>query len=776
MGGSKNPELDKIPQERQERIVDLGTEEAFRSMLDALFVEKGKDMEYSRFLESKKKQVMPVGFDIEESDLPSVLFDFQRKLVRWAVKRGRAAVFAGTGLGKTIVQCAWANIIAKNTLIVCPLAVAEQTIAEAKDKLDLTVEFCERPRKKDGLWITNYEKLKHFVGSGYGAMVLDESSILKGIDSKTKALLIENFTHIPYRLCCTATPSPNDIAELANHAEFLGIARRQEMLSQFFVHDSEQSASGGWRLKGHAQSAFWEWVASWAMFVRSPSDIDCDDGPFILPPLNVSTEVVDTTFIPEGELFPRMVNGITGRSQARKISLDDRVERAAEIIDASSEQWLVWCWLNEEGQKLHKLLENSVLIEGSTPDEKRIQYAYEWQAGQKKTLISKVSIFGFGMNWQFCHNILYLGINDSYEAWHQSTRRCWRFGQKSPVNVVVITSKAEMTVLENVRRKETDNATLMDAVIAANKSIQLEELMNLKREETTYQTAEETGENWRVLLGDCIERIKEIEDESIGLTVSSPPFSHLYVYSNSDRDLGNSGNYQQFFQHMDYLIPELLRVTQKGRRCCFHVQQITTTLVHHGVIGLLDFRGDMIRTFVKHGWIYDGEIVIDKDPQASAIRSKSKGLTFVQKNKDSSWSRPALADFVLLFRKDGENEKPIKTNVTNEEWIQFARPIWYNIKETETLNGREARENKDERHIAPLQLGTIERCVRLWSNPGDVVFDCFNGIGSTGYIALKFGRKYLGIELKESYYKKAVENLKRAEMDANAMNLFGLSN
>lgn len=741
---------------------DIGTEAGIRTMLEVMFLTPSQ-REYQCFLQSKQHIVQPVGFAMQKEELPSILFDFQKTLVQWSIRRGRAAIFAGTGLGKTLIQLAWAAHMGKRVLIVCPLAVAQQTIEEAHSKLGITVTFCSTPQNEDGIWITNYQKLHKFAGSAYDAIVLDESSVLKDVDAKTRKLLIEEFTHIPFRLCCTATPSPNDITEIGNHAEFLGVAKRQEMLSQFFVHDSAKSANtGGWRIKGHAEDAFWRWVATWAMFVRQPSDIGGDDTLFQLPSLSIQNEIVDSTFIPEGELFPRLVRGISGRTSARKISLSDRVERAASLITASDEQWLVWCWLNEEGQRLHRELKDSVLIEGKTPEEQRIDNALAWQRGEKRVLISKASQFGKGMNWQHCHNILYLGLSDSFEEWFQSIRRCWRFGQRHPVYVTVVTSKAEMIVVENIKRKEQETTRLMDAVIAVNKSVQLEELMGTTQEKETYKIADAHGGNWKLLLGDSVERIKEIESDSVGLTISSPPFATLYTYSNSDRDMGNSRNYGEFFHHMDFLVPELLRVTKSGRRACIHVQQITTTLVHHGVIGLLDFRGDIIRSFVKHGWIYDGEITVDKNPQVAAVRTHSKGLAFQQKEKDSSWLRPCLADYIILFRKDGENPEPIKSDITNEEWIEFAHPVWYGIKETETLNTAEAKDNKDERHICALQLGVIYRCLRLWSNPGDLLFDPFAGIGSTGYMALRHGRKSLGIELKESYFRTNAANLTSA--------------
>jgi len=277
-----------------------------------------------------------------------------------------------------------------------------------------------------------------------------------------------------------------------------------------------------------------------------------------------------------------------------------------------------------------------------------------------------------------------------------------------------------------------------------------------------YSETEESGDGWTLKMGDCVRRVREIDDSSVHFTLFSPPFASLYTYSASEHDIGNSRGYEQFFEHFRYLVPELLRVTKPGRRCAVHVQQVTTTKATHGVIGWRDFRADVVKLFVSQRWVYDGEVVIDKDPQAQAIRTKSKALMFVQKNKDSSWCRPAMADYILLFRHPAENELPVVPDVTNEEWILWARPIWYGIRESDTLNVAEARSDKDERHIAPLQLGTIERCIRLWTNPGETVLSPFAGIGSEGYQSIKLGREFVGVELKPEYFRVACSNLRAA--------------
>jgi len=288
---------------------------------------------------------------------------------------------------------------------------------------------------------------------------------------------------------------------------------------------------------------------------------------------------------------------------------------------------------------------------------------------------------------------------------------------------------------------------------------------------TDYITDEAAGEDWRLLLGDSCERMAEIDDESVDLSVYSPPFASLFTYSPSVRDLGNSASRAEFLEHYGFIIRENLRITKPGRLACIHVQQLTTTKATHGYVGLTDFRGDVIRAYEANGWRFYGEVTVNKDPQAQAIRTKAHALTFATKNRDSAGTRPALADYLLIFKKPGDNAVPITqtdghwTRVSNEDWINWAQPVWWDIKETNTLNVRVAREDADERHICPLQLDFIERCVRLWSNPGETVFTPFAGIGSEVYVARKLERYGLGIELKPSYWRTAVDNLRTLDAE-----------
>lgn len=289
-----------------------------------------------------------------------------------------------------------------------------------------------------------------------------------------------------------------------------------------------------------------------------------------------------------------------------------------------------------------------------------------------------------------------------------------------------------------------------------------------------YMTDDATGEQWRLMLGDACERLSELADQSVDLSIYSPPFSSLYTYSPSIRDLGNCADDDEFVAHYSYVLTELLRLTKPGRLSCVHVQQLVNTKVRDGVTSLRDFRGKIIRAHEDAGWLFHGEVTVDKDPQAQAIRTHAQGLLFVQLHRDSAKSRPALADYVLIFRRPGDNATPVVPDVDNDTWIVWARPVWYGIRETDTLNVAVAREEADERHICPLQLPLIERCLRLWSNPAETVLSPFAGIGSEGVGALRTGRRFVGIELKPTYYATAVENLTRAEWELSQPNLFDI--
>ena len=363
--------------------------------------------------------------------------------------------------------------------------------------------------------------------------------------------------------------------------------------------------------------------------------------------------------------------------------------------------------------------------------------------------------------------MVFLGIGDSYEQYYQAIRRCWRFGQTRPVEVFIVVSEAERGVVANVQRKERDAAALATELLVAVRDIEREEVGVTERKREPGERAVATGEGWEYRLGDCVEAMAAMPEAAVDLSVYSPPFVALYTYTNSERDLGNSSTPDEFLVHFGYVARGLLRVTKPGRLTCCHVAQVATTKAKDGVIGLTDLRGAVVRRFVEDGWIYHGEVVIDKNPQAQAVRTKSKSLLFVQLRKDASWLRPALADYILVFRKPGENAVPVKPDLSNEDWIEWARPIWYGIRESDTLNVRAARGDDDDRHLCPLQLGVIERCIRLWSNPGEIILSPFGGIASEGWEALRLGRRYVGMELKREYWEAGAKNLVSMEQSVS---------
>lgn len=423
-------------------------------------------MNYREFIESKQITLQESGFDC--NDINKNLFDYQKDLVKWALKKGKSAIFSMTGTGKTAMQCEWAYRVHKFTkkpvLILAPLAVASQTINESKKILNVDIKFCESSKDViNGLNITNYEKLHNFDVNEFVGVVLDESSILKSFTSATRNDLIDGFKYTPYKLACSATPAPNDFMELGNHSEFLNEMTRKEMLSMFFVNDQKETQK--WRLKGHAQNKFWEWVASWGAILSKPSDLGYSDDNYKLPELITNEFIVENIDYNKGSLFTMQAVTMEERRNARRNSLITRCEKMAELVNNSNDVWLIWCDLNSESELLKKLINNSVEVKGSDKAEYKTKSMLDFADGKIKCLISKPSICGFGMNFQICNNVGFVGLSDSFEQYFQAVRRCYRFGQTKNVNVNIIVSEAEGSVLNNIKRKEKDFYTMLNKMV-----------------------------------------------------------------------------------------------------------------------------------------------------------------------------------------------------------------------------------------------------------------------------------------------------------------------
>lgn len=720
---------------------------------------------YDEFVKSKRRSEVATGH--QPSDLNEYLKPFQHAIVSWAVRRGRAAIFADTGLGKTIMQLSWANEIQSHTggkvLILAPLAVSEQTIEEgSKFGIDVRRVPHGQDIPSSGVWITNYERMDAIDFSDLHGLVLDESSILKSHDGKTRQNIISSAQGIPYRLSCTATPSPNDFEELGNQCEFLGVMTRTEMLATYFVNDTGDT--GTWRLKGWGASKFWEWMGTWAVVVRNPCDIGFDGNEYLLPPLEYIEHIVETEHIGD-ELFARPAQTLQERRKAQRDSLEVRCKALADVVNADkSEPWLIWCHLNDEADLLAELIDGAVNVQGSDSPESKSKNLLGFAHGTVRVLISKPKIAGFGMNWQHCARMAFVGLDDSFEKFYQAVRRCYRFGQKRNVQIHLFTSENEGQILANLKRKELQHHQISENMIEHMKDIMNNELKGQENIVDEYREDTYTGEGFTVHLGDCVKWTRRMEDNSIDYSVFSPPFADLFVYSNSDHDMGNCKNDEEFVQQLKFLIAELFRVIKPGRNVSFHCMNLPTTKMRQGFIGLRDFRGDLIRAFQDAGFIYHSEVCIWKDPVVAMQRTKALGLLHKTIRENASMSRMGLPDYVVTMRKPGDSEDRVKhgDDLPVQMWQKYASPIWDDIDQSRTLNKLPARDENDEKHMCPLQLDVIERCIHLWSNPNDLVFSPFTGIGSEGYSAVRMNRRFVGTELKPQYWELACKNIEDA--------------
>jgi hypothetical protein len=727
--------------------------------------------DYAAFLAGKRIAAPPTGMARVPALSPS-LVPFQRAIVEWALRRGRASVFADCGLGKGPMALAWAEAVWKwqydrPVIILAPLAVSRQFVREGA-KFGVGITACrEQADVRPGINVTNYDMLHKFDPGAFAGVVLDESSLLKAYDGATRTALIKAFRETPFKLCCTATPSPNDITELANHAEFMGVMTRAEMLATFFVHDG--GSTQDWRLKGHAQDAFWRWVCSWAVMVRSPSDLGFSDDGYNLPPLRMHEHAVEadhSTATERGMLFHATAVTLDEQRKARRETLTARVDACAKAVNETPGQWLVWCELNDEGDALERAIPDSVQVAGADDNDTKEARLLAFVDGTARVLVTKPTVAGFGLNLQQSHQMAFVGLSHSFEQMYQAVRRQWRFGQQSAVDCHVFISSREGRVVENVKRKEADAKRMAEEMVRHMGDIQRENVDGTARRDDAYQGGEvANGDGFTMYLGDCVDVTRTLRDESVDFTVFSPPFSSLYTYSASDRDMGNCRDINEFSEHFRFLVPELLRVTKPGRLLSFHCMNLPTSKVRDGYIGINDFRGDLIRMFRDAGWIYHSEVCIWKDPVTAMQRTKAIGLLHKQLKKDSALSRQGIPDYLVTMRKPGDNPEPVVHTAADFPvalWQRYASPVWMDINPSDTLQRESAREEADEKHIAPLQLEVIRRALKIWTNPGDLVLSPFAGIGSEGYVSLQESRRFVGIELKRSYWEQAVANLRVA--------------
>ena len=445
-------------------------------------------------MKSKDEAFIPCGFDVSENQINPKCFEFQRQLIAWACRKGKAALLTGCGSGKTIMLLEWSRLVHEHTggkiLIFSPLSVVSQTAREAqKFNIGYEVHICRKQEDvQDGINITNYEMMEHFTLSEFSGVVLDESSIIKGYNSATTEYMIRELQSVPYRLLCTATICPNDYAEIATSCAALGIMSRSEMLATYFVHDSGKTSE--WRLKKSGQKRFWEWMATWAVYFENPKELGYEIDGYDLPPLNIQT-IVTKSDPKEYELIAKVAETLDERREARKESMEDRTDKAADMANNSGEQWLMWVDYNDESTMLHKKTVDSVEVKGSDEPEFKAQSSLDFADGKIHALVSKSSIFGFGVNYQGIHNMIFCGLSDSYERFYQAVRRCWRFGQTREVNVYIILSERELSVLNNNKRKQQQMDEMQKNMTALMRDVMISEIHHTTRVTDTYNPTKE---------------------------------------------------------------------------------------------------------------------------------------------------------------------------------------------------------------------------------------------------------------------------------------------
>lgn len=769
-------------------------------------------MDYEQFLATKHKTVGYGGFDVAPERINPMLFPFQRDIVRWALKLGKAAIFAECGLGKTPMQLEYAKQVVQYTggkaIIVAPLAVAHQTVSEGK-KFGVDVKYCKSADDIGDaqIIITNYDRLHLFSPEMFVCVVLDESSILKSLQGKIRTALIEMFQRTPYKLACTATPAPNDHVELGNHAEFLNMLSSAEMLATWFVNDASETRN--WRLKGHAAKDFWRWLTSWAVCLSRPSDLGAQyDMPnFELPPLNLVEHRLKAPQISLdkaralGKLIPDDNPSGIKLHEVKRDSLVERVQCAVEIAASMPESELIsiWCDTNDEADALMLAFPDAIEVRGNHTSEQKEYKINLFSDSKVRMIITKSSITGFGLNWQHNPNQIHIGIGYSFEKMYQAIRRSHRFGQKQQVNVHVIYAETEGSVMHTITEKQKQFKEMQGEM---NEAMREHGLFRDDKKRITVVDSKNVanGNDYTLYHGDCVEVSKTLPDNSIDLSVFSLPFSDMFAYNDSIQDMGNSRDDKEFFKHYKFLIPELYRITKPGRLCVVHCSDLPNFKYKHGVVSIRDFPGEIIRAHVAAGWEYHSRVTIWKNPVVEMQRTKAHSLLHKTFAASAEATRQGLPDYLVVFRKwpvEGADPVIQKREVgdyvgTNPPdivngskfdgdksysigvWQNYASPVWFDIDQTNTLNVRQAKDDKDLKHICPLQLDVIERCIDLWTNKGDTVFSPFAGIGSEPYSAIKMGRKAIGIELKESYWKTSIKNCQQAEIAKSQRSLFDL--
>jgi len=810
-------------------------------------------MDYQEFLAQKQVKDEGNGFEVSRNDLNPMLYQWQADITLWSLRKGRVLLGLDCGLGKGPIQLELLKQTGlytnKASIMFAPPGVKLQFAYEAeKFGYDINI-VAEEEEIVNGINITNYERLMkkeriklyekdiyfsywqeynpvetkrtneyiqverfRFLPAQFSAISLDEASILKHYGAKTRERLTEFAKNIPFRFCATATPAPNDHMELINYVDFLGIMNGKQCRANYFIQDG--NSSNQYRIKRTVWHKWWKFVAEWAVIIRSPADLGYDATGYILPELKQEYHILKDTNPGKNALIPMPAKGLQEVNRVKRLSVKQRCEKAAEIINSKNGHKLIYVRRNDEGIMLQKMIPGSIEVAGRHDEDIKEKRLIGFANGEFPILITKPEIGGFGLNLQaYCNHVISVNVNYSNEEMYQYERRVWRYQQEKPVQHDIIAMDTESDVLNALKRKQKQSDSLYDEII---QHMDIHELQQekIRKEEMDYKTDVYKSEFWTLMLGDSAERIDELDDHSIDCVVTSVPFPAMYAYMSSQRDIGNYNTSEELIEHMKHIWQGLYPKMKPGRIIHIHLAQGVAHLNREGYIGGWDFMGPVIKMMQECGYHWDHTWTVEKDPQTERARSNTLGLTQKTLFKDAVHMRPSVSDYVLKFYV-GQNEEPVHALlahpdiqgnydapdgwITLDMWINWASGVWYkhrkgmkwwegidvtNVCGSLRKKGRQGfgvkdgRGKDDEAHLCELQLDVIERCIALHTNPGDLVFDPFSGIGSTGFQALQMGRRYLGIELKDSYYYTAIKNLQWIENEINNQqyDLFSLGN
>lgn len=825
---------------------------------------------YEDLLRSKLEFDTRCGFAIEADEVPDILLPHQRDMVRWAVDQGRAAIFAAFGLGKSIMQLAACDIIAKRTngraLIVCPLGVRQEFARDARELLGLTTKFVRwsadvTDTDAPDIWLTNYESIRdgRLDPSLFTVVSLDEAAVLRSLGTKTFQVFTTLCRDVPYRLVATATPSPNEHTELTNYAHFLGVMDKGQALTRFFKRDS--SKAGNLQLMDHRAREFWAWVASWAVFVQRPSDLGYPDDGYTLPDLDVRYHEIeidpyaDVTYETRGQglLVRDGTLGVIGASAEKRTTMPQRVEMAARLVaESPDDHFILWHHTEPERRAITAAIPGVCEVFGNLDLEERERRIVAFSNGEERLLATKPVLSGSGCNFQrHCNRAIFVGVDFKFADFIQSIHRIHRFGQTRPVRIDIIHADTERQILAVLRKKwkqhkeltETMSVLIQEHGLARNAMAEA-----LARSIGTERVAA-SGEGWEIVCDDTVRETRRMESETVDLILTSPPYGTQYEYVAAVEDFGHNDDNDAFWAQMDHLTPEMLRVLRPGRMCIFHVKDRIKfgNVTGKGVATVQPFHAEAIMHMIAHGFDYLGEITLDTD----VVRENNQTyrLTWSEVVKDRTKLGVGTPEKILLFRKPqtdraaGMADQPVvksKDEYSLARWQIDAAPlwkssgdrfitpdeleglpvpvirkvfaqacrervydyethvalgddfygrgrlpttfamlapvtdnplIWTEVNRMQGLNTSQASKGR-ELHVCPFPFDVVDRVINQWSNPGDLVFDPFGGLGTTVVRALKAGRRGRCHELNPQYWGDAVKYAEAMEREVNMPSLF----